>query len=241
MPRTKQAVVLGGTGGIGRAIGAALEADGFAVLLTGVTDVEVDDARQGLRGSERLEFRRIDVTDHDSLRILSGQYEKLDALIACFGIALPNGRELEHDGFRSVVEVNLNGAFRACQLFRSALARVQGSVVTFASMLSTFGSAAVPAYSASKGGLVQLTRSLAIAYADSGIRVNAVAPGWIETDLNRSVRSDPDRHNAILSRTPLKRWGTPQDVAGPVAFLCSEKARFITGTVLTVDGGYSCT
>jgi NAD(P)-dependent dehydrogenase (short-subunit alcohol dehydrogenase family) len=112
-------------------------------------------------------------------------------------------------------------------------------VINIASMLSFFGSGQVPAYSASKGGVAQLTKSLAIAWAVHGVRVNAIAPGWIETPLTAPLVADATRRDAITSRTPLGRWGTPQDVAGAALFLASPAAAFITGVVLPVDGGYS--
>jgi NAD(P)-dependent dehydrogenase (short-subunit alcohol dehydrogenase family) len=110
--------------------------------------------------------------------------------------------------------------------------------VNTASMLSFFGGGLVPGYSASKGGVAQLTKSLAIAYASEGIRVNAIAPGWVDTSLTKPLRDDPARNAAILARTPLGRWAAPDDIAGAVVFLCSPAARFITGAVLPVDGGY---
>jgi NAD(P)-dependent dehydrogenase (short-subunit alcohol dehydrogenase family) len=106
-------------------------------------------------------------------------------------------------------------------------------------MLSYFGGPLTPAYAASKGAIVQLTKSLAVAWADEGIRVNAIAPGWIETDLTRGAREDAARSQAILARTPMKRWGIPADIGGVVAHLCSDEARFITGAVIPIDGGYS--
>jgi len=110
--------------------------------------------------------------------------------------------------------------------------------VNTASMLSYFGSAFVPGYSASKGGVAQLTKSLAAAWAADGIRVNAIAPGWIETEMTRPLVDDPTRTAALMARTPLGRWGTPDDVAGVVEFLLSAQAKFVTGTIIPVDGGY---
>jgi len=111
-------------------------------------------------------------------------------------------------------------------------------IVNTASVLSFFGGGLVPGYAASKGGVAQLTKSLAIAYAPDGIRVNAVAPGWIETPLTSALRADEARNGAILSRTPLGRWGRPEDIAGGVLYLSSPLASFVTGTVLAIDGGY---
>ena len=122
---------------------------------------------------------------------------------------------------------------------RAALAKARGAIVNIASMHAIFGAPLSPAYAASKAGVVQLTKSLAVAWAEDGIRVNAIAPGWIETPMTVPARSDTARNRAILDRTPLRRWGTPDDLVGPALFLAGDGARFITGAVLTVDGGYS--
>jgi NAD(P)-dependent dehydrogenase (short-subunit alcohol dehydrogenase family) len=127
---------------------------------------------------------------------------------------------------------------RACAAAREGLKARGGCIVNTASMLSFFGGGLTPGYSASKGGVAQLTKSLAIAYAADGIRVNAVAPGWIATPLTQALQEDPVRHAQIVGRTPMGRWGQPEDVADPVLFLASPAARFITGVVLPVDGGY---
>lgn len=137
------------------------------------------------------------------------------------------------------MDVNLNGTMEICTACRPLLTDMRGCILNLASMLSFFGSGYVPAYSASKGGIVQLTKSLAIAWAADGIRVNAIAPGWIETEFTRPLREDPSRSREIVERTPLGRWGTPEDLTGAALFLCSPAARFITGIVLPVDGGYS--
>jgi len=130
---------------------------------------------------------------------------------------------------------------RMCAAARPLLARSGGAIVNLASMLSFFGGGLVPAYAASKGGIAQLTKSLAIAYAPDGIRVNAIAPGWIETHLTSALQADESRSQAILGRTPLGRWGKPQDLVGGVLYLCSPAASFVTGTVLVIDGGYAIT
>jgi NAD(P)-dependent dehydrogenase (short-subunit alcohol dehydrogenase family) len=127
---------------------------------------------------------------------------------------------------------------RACSAARGLMRTSRGTIVNTASMLSFFGGGLVPAYSASKGGVAQLTKSLALAYAQDGIRVNAVAPGWIATPLTQALQDDDGRSRAILERTPLGRWGEPDDVAQAVVFLCSPAAAFITGTIVPVDGGY---
>jgi NAD(P)-dependent dehydrogenase (short-subunit alcohol dehydrogenase family) len=135
--------------------------------------------------------------------------------------------------------VNLTGTMRMCVEARSKLAAAGGAIVNTASMLSLFGGPAIPAYTASKGGVAQLTKALAVAWAPEGIRVNAIAPGWIATELTRGLVEDESRSAAILGRTPMQRWGNPGDVAGAAVFLCSEAARFITGVILPVDGGYA--
>jgi NAD(P)-dependent dehydrogenase (short-subunit alcohol dehydrogenase family) len=140
-----------------------------------------------------------------------------------------------------VIDVNLVGTMRMCMACHTALSASRGCVVNIASMLSFFGSAGAPAYSSSKGGIAQLTKSLAIAWAPQGIRVNAVAPGWIDTALTAPLVADSQRSRQLMERTPMGRWGHPKDIGGAAVFLCSPWADFITGVVLPVDGGYSVT
>lgn len=232
----KRALVTGGTSGIGAAISQGLADQGCAVTVTGLTDAEV---QRFSSGTPSIPAARLDVTDAAAVAALLAGFDRLDILVNCAGTLLRGGAELQIENFERVVDINLTGTMRVCTASRPLLARQGGCIVNTASMLSFFGSAFVPAYSASKGGVVQLTKSLAIAWASQNIRVNAIAPGWIETPLTRPLTDDPQRRQAIIDRTPLARWGQPQDVVGPVLFLCSPAAEFVTGVVLPVDGGYS--
>jgi len=230
-----QALVTGGTSGIGLAIARGLMSGGYQVCVTGRTSEEVSACE---RSNSTLLVRELDATDGTAVERLTANLDSLDVLVNAIGMI---ARDAEHDPhvFAEVVDVNLNGVMRVCYALREQLAKRKGAVVNMASMLSFFGSGPAPAYSASKGGVAQLTKSLAIAWAPLGIRVNAVAPGWIETPLTSALHQDPVRRDMIIERTPLGRWGQPDDVVGPVLFLCSPAARFVTGAILPVDGGYS--
>jgi NAD(P)-dependent dehydrogenase (short-subunit alcohol dehydrogenase family) len=232
----RRVVVVGGSSGIGRAIAARFAADGAQVVATGASPAETA-AAQALHVEGALSFSVLDVRDSIAVEEFFARQESLDVLVNCAGVIR---RGVEHDPsvFAEVVDINLNGTMRCCTAARSLLAQARGTIVNTASMLSFFGGGLVPAYSSSKGGVAQLTKSLAIAYAVDGIRVNAVAPGWIATPLTAALQADPARSGPIVARTPLARWGTPDDVADPVFFLASTAARFITGVILPVDGGY---
>ena len=230
----RKVLITGATSGIGAGIAAAFAAEGAQVWATGATAAEVDAAAAQPPG---IEHRVLDVRDGDAVLALVQSLGELDVVVNCAGII---GRGIEHEAeaFARTVDINLNGTMRVCAAARPGLAARRGCIVNTASMLSFFGGGLVPGYSASKGGVAQLTKSLAIAYAADGIRVNAVAPGWIATKLTQALQEDPARSGPILARTPLGRWGTPEDIAGPVLFLASAAARFVTGVVLPVDGGY---
>jgi len=161
----------------------------------------------------------------------------LHHVVNCAGV-IRRGAEHDPQVFADVIDINLTGTMRVCAAGRAKLAEAKGSIVNTASILSFFGGGLVPGYAASKGGIAQLTKSLAIAYAPDGIRVNAVAPGWIATPLTEALRENGERNAAILARTPLARWGKPEDIAGGVLYLASPLASFVTGTVLAIDGGY---
>ena len=231
----RQVLVTGGTSGIGAGIAAAFAAQGDRVAVTGATEAEAGAARA--RG---VDARVLDVRDGAAVETLVASFAALDVVVNCAGV-IRRGAEHDPAAFADTVDINLNGTMRVCAAARPKLAAAKGCIVNTASMLSFFGGGLVPGYSASKGGVAQLTKSLAIAYAADGIRVNAVAPGWIATPLTQALQDDATRTAAILARTPMGRWGTPADVAGPVLFLASAAAQFVTGVVLPVDGGYLIT
>jgi NAD(P)-dependent dehydrogenase (short-subunit alcohol dehydrogenase family) len=226
----KRALVAGATQGIGAIIANHLAALGAEVTALGLGggDGTLDAA---------VTVKQCDVTSKDSLADVLAGVNELDIVFNCAGI-IKRGAEHDLEVFEQVLAVNLTGTMRVCTATRDKLKARRGCIVNTASMLSFFGGGLVPGYAASKGGVAQLTKSLAIAYAADGIRVNAVAPGWIATPLTQALQDDPARAGPILARTPLGRWGTPDDVARAAMFLCTPAAAFMTGVILPVDGGY---
>jgi len=228
----KQALITGGARGIGFGIAEAMLKAGYDVVVTGLTAEEV----AAVPKRDHLKAVRLDVTKDAQVADCIAALPRLDALVNCAGMILREGKEFTIAGFQQVIDVNLTGTMRMCMAAKPLLEG--GAIVNTASIWSFFGGGLTPAYTASKGGVAQLTKALAVAWAPN-IRVNAIAPGWVETELTKGARADQARSDAIVARTPFGRWGKPEDIGGAVVFLCSEAAGFITGTVLPVDGGYT--
>jgi 2-deoxy-D-gluconate 3-dehydrogenase len=241
------AVVTGGNGGIGLGMARGLAQAGAAVVVAG------RDQEKSLRALKELgalgaraEAIRVDVTDEGStealVRTTVERLGRLDVLVNNAGM---NIRKPPHEvslaEWRLVLDTNLTGAFLLSRVAYPVMkSQGGGKIINIGSMMSIFGGHFAPAYGASKGGLVQLTKSMASAWARDNIQVNAVLPGWIDTDLTRQAREQvPGLNERVLARTPAGRWGTPADLAGIAVFLASPASDFITGAAIPVDGGYS--
>jgi NAD(P)-dependent dehydrogenase (short-subunit alcohol dehydrogenase family) len=224
----RRVLVTGGTSGIGLAL-----AGGFAAAGADVTAVGLGRAAASPPG---VAFVDGDVTDASCVPDVVSRFDRLDAVVCCAGI-IRRDDEYDADVFAEVLDVNLTGTMRTLTACHDVLSASHGAALATASMLSYVGGPRVPGYAASKGGIVALVRSLAVAWAPE-VRVNAIAPGWIATALTAALREPGGAEDTILARTPLGRWGDPEDLVGPALFLCSDAARFVTGAVLPVDGGY---
>lgn len=242
------AVVTGGGSGIGLGMARGLADAGATVVLASRNREKLDAAVVELQGrGGKAMALTVDVTDSASIQAMFDELVRccgrphLDVLVNNAGINIrkrPEAFSLEE--WRSVLDTNLTSAFLCCQAAYPLMKERGGKIINIGSMLSIFGAAFAPAYGASKGGIVQLTRSLASAWARDCIQVNAVLPGWVDTDLTRSARREiPGLHDTVLARTPAGRWGDIGDFAGIAVFLASPASEFVTGTAIPVDGGYS--
>ncbi len=241
------AIVTGGNGGIGLAMAAAIAGAGASVMLAGRNAKKAEAALGEIRArGAKAQFHETDVADAKDCKGL------VDAALEAFGrvdILVNNAgttvrkqpQDLSLDDWRKVMETNLTGAFVCAQAVYPRMREAGGGkIINTGSMLSIFGAAYAVAYGASKGGIVQMTKSLAVAWAKDNIQVNAILPGWIDTDLTRQARQEvPGLNERVLARTPAQRWGNPSDFEGIAVFLASAASDFVTGAAIPVDGGYS--
>ena len=243
----KIALVTGGNGGIGLGMAHGLAQAGASLALAGRNAAKAETALAELAGlGARAEFVAGDVTRAADCRALVAQtvarFGRLDILVNNAGTAI---RKMPQDyteaEWREVLDTNLTGAFLCSQAaYPAMVAAGGGKIINIGSMMSLFGAPYATPYAASKGGIVQMTRALATAWAKDDIQVNAVLPGWIDTDLTRTARRQVEGlHDRVVARTPAGRWGVPADLAGVAVFLAGPGSDFVTGTAIPVDGGFS--
>ncbi|WP_298932120.1 SDR family NAD(P)-dependent oxidoreductase [uncultured Ramlibacter sp.] len=243
----KTALVTGGNGGIGLAMARGLARSGASVVLVGRDAAKSAAAVEALKAQGlKADAVEADVTDEGSVqRLIAQVLERHGALHILVNNAGTNIRkppqDLSLEDWNTVLDTNLTSAFLCSRAAHAPMkAAGAGKVINIGSMMSIFGAPYAPAYGASKGGIVQFTRSLATAWAADNIQANAVLPGWIDTELTRKARDQVQGLNErVLARTPAGRWGVPPDLAGIAVFLASSASDFITGTAIPVDGGYS--
>ncbi|MGL4963314.1 MAG: SDR family NAD(P)-dependent oxidoreductase [Inquilinus sp.] len=232
----RRVLVSGASSGIGLAVARGFRDVGADVTATGSSETKLAAARADGR-NDGIRFVPLDVRNPAAITGFVGALPGLDILINAAGIARPEA-EFTEATYLEVIEVNLHSVMRLSMAARPHLAASRGSIINFASMLSYLADPSVPAYGASKTGVVGLTRHLAHAFGPEGIRVNAISPGYHRTDMTRPLWSEPEAAARIAARSALKRWGEAEDLVGTALFLASPAAAFLTGADIPVDGGY---
>ena len=241
------AFITGGNGGIGLGMAKGLAAAGASVAIAGRNKVKAKAALAELRGfGGEAEFIELDVLQEASCRQAvaraAERFGRLDILVNNAGTSVrKQPQELSVDDWHHVMNTNLTSAFICSQAVYPHMLRAgAGKIINIGSMMSVFASSYATPYSASKGGIVQMARAMAVAWAKDNIQVNTILPGWIDTELTRKAREQvAGLHEKVLARTPAQRWGVPDDFSGIAVFLASPASNFITGAAIAVDGGYS--
>lgn len=237
--KSKNIVIIGGSSGIGRGIASSFIDKGASVCITGTRD-NLEDYDEDISDNiKKCIYRKLDLSDDRNLKNLSLPFDDIHTLVCSQGIVAYDRKEFEMDTFKSVINLNLNSVMASCTFFHENLVKNNGSIVIIGSGASYHAVKGNPAYSASKGGLLTLIKTLAEAWAINGIRVNGIAPGYVATKLTEVTFGNEKRYENSLKNIPLRRWGSPKDMGEVCCFLCSEGASYVTGQMITVDGGMS--
>lgn len=229
----KTIVVTGGSTGIGNGIARAFRERGGRLIITASRPRDAYDTDM-----QDMEYHQVDITDDAAMRAFAARVPSLDVLVNSTGTVAYKRQEYQMETFRKVMDVNLNGVMHSCVLFHDKLLASKGNIINIASIASFGPSPGNPAYSASKGGVALLTKSLADAWGPEGIRVNGLAPGFVESKLTTISRETPKVYEVTINATPLRRWGTPEEMGQVALFLASGMASYMTGHTIPVDGGY---
>ena len=233
----KTAFITGGASGIGNGIAHAFRGKGARVAVCGTRSSAADYSPDDGSYLEGLDYFQLDVSQPQAVEAFKPPFEKLDVLVLAQGAVIYRRGEFEMDGFRKVLEVNLMSLMACATRFHDMLSASKGSLIIVSSTAAYHSTMGNPAYNASKTGAVGLTRTLGEAWAENGIRVNGIAPGLVDTKLTKATTANPKRLEGALGRIPLKRLGTPADMAGAALFLASPLASYIIGQTIVVDGG----
>ena len=233
----KRVLVIGGSSGIGNGIAHGFRQRGAEVTVTGTRPDFGDYLEAEDSDFTGLEYRQLDLTDRSAADRLAADFGPLDVLVLCQGTVRYSRQEFTREGWDAVVDINLNSVMDAARAFHPALSQAKGAIVIVSSVAAFKSTIGTPAYAASKAGAASLTKTLGEAWARDGIRINGIAPGLVPTKLTSVTTDRPERLEATLRKIPLRRMGTPEDMAGAALFLASPLAAYVTGQTLVVDGG----
>ncbi|MBA3863291.1 MAG: 3-oxoacyl-ACP reductase [Erythrobacter sp.] len=233
----KRVLVIGGSSGIGNGIAHGFRARGASVIVTGTRPDFGDYLEAEDSDFTGLDYRQLNLTDRDAAGRLAGELGAVDVLVLSQGTVRYRRQEFTREGWDAVIDINLNSVMDAARAFHPALAEARGAIIIISSVAAFKSTIGTPAYAASKAGAASLTKTLGEAWARDGIRVNGIAPGLVPTKLTSVTTDHPDRLEGALRAIPLRRMGTPEDMAGAALFLASPLSSYITGQTLVVDGG----